>query len=117
MRKRADDDSYTIRFTPRQPRSIWSTVNIDKVAALRAGSLMTPAGEAAFAQRSEARSLVYSYERPAPAELSPESAALFRANAAAWAYFEACPPGYRQRMLHVTRGAGTETRPATPASA
>lgn len=100
VRKRVDDDSYTIRFTPRKPRSIWSGVNIDKVATLRAAGLMTPAGEAAFALRSEARSQVYAYERAAPAELSLEAAALFRENAAAWAYFEACPPGYRQRMLH-----------------
>jgi uncharacterized protein YdeI (YjbR/CyaY-like superfamily) len=100
VRKRVDADSYTIRFTPRQPRSIWSAVNIEKVAALRSAGLMTAAGEAAFALRSEARSQVYAYEQAAPAELAPEAAALFRANAAAWAYFESCPQGYRQRMLH-----------------
>ena len=101
VRRRVDEDSYTIRFTPRQARSIWSAVNIDKVAALRAAGLMTPAGEAVFALRSEARSHVYSHERSAPAELAPEAAALFRQNVAAWAYFGACPPGYRQRMLHL----------------
>ena len=101
VRKRVDEDSYTIRFTPRQPRSIWSAVNIEKMAVLRAEGLMTPAGEAAFARRSEERSLVYSHERAAPAELTPEETAAFRGNAAAWAYFEACPPGYRQRMLHL----------------
>jgi uncharacterized protein YdeI (YjbR/CyaY-like superfamily) len=114
VRKRIDADSYTIRFTPRLPRSIWSAVNIEKVAVLRALGLMTPAGEAAFARRSEERSLVYSHERAAPAELTPEETAAFRGNAAAWAYaaafplkaaawayFDACPPGYRRRMLHL----------------
>ncbi len=101
VRKRVDDSSYTIRFTPRKPRSIWSAVNIGKVASLRTQGLMTPPGEAAFALRSEERSLVYSYERAAPAELSPEAFALFRHDAAAWAYFEACPPGYKKRMLHL----------------
>jgi uncharacterized protein YdeI (YjbR/CyaY-like superfamily) len=101
VRKRIDEDSYTIRFTPRQPRSIWSAVNIEKVAALRALGLMTPAGEAAFARRSEERSLVYSHERATAAKLTPEETAAFRGNARAWTYFEACPPGYRQRMLHL----------------
>ena len=32
--KRVDDDSYTIRFTPRKARSTWSAVNIARVAEL-----------------------------------------------------------------------------------
>lgn len=78
MRKRVDDATYTIRFTPRQAGSIWSAVNIDKVERLRALGLMTPAGEAAFARRSDARSRVYSHERAAPAELAPDELARFR---------------------------------------
>lgn len=105
VRKRVDDATYTIRFTPRKAGSIWSAVNIDKVAKLRAQGLMTPAGEAAFAQRSEDRSRVYSHERATPAELSPEDLARFQRHQAAWAFFEACPPGYRKRMLHVVTSA------------
>lgn len=101
VRKRIDDETYTIRFTPRRRGSIWSAVNIDKVANLRARGLMTPAGEYAFAQRSDACSRVYSHERMAPAKLTPEELACFEAQTAAWAYFDACPPGYRQRMLHI----------------
>lgn len=44
VRWRVDDDIYTIRFTPRQG-SIWSAVNVDKVAGLSARGLTTPAGE------------------------------------------------------------------------
>ena len=113
VRKRVDDDSYTISFTPRQPRSIWSAVNIEKVATLRAQGLMTPAGEAAFALRSEARSVVYAHERSTPAELPPEAEALFRRNAAAWAYFASCPPGYRRQVLHgIASAKKQETRDA-----
>ena len=32
IRRRLDDERYTIRFTPRQPRSTWSAVNIARVA-------------------------------------------------------------------------------------
>ena len=113
VRKRVDDATYTIRFTPRKAGSIWSAVNIDKVAKLREQGLMTPAGEAAFAQRSEARSRVYSHERETPAELEPADLARFKRHKAAWAYFEACPPGYRKRMLHVVTSAKKpETRAA-----
>jgi uncharacterized protein YdeI (YjbR/CyaY-like superfamily) len=113
VRKRVDDATYTIRFTPRKAGSIWSAVNIDKVATLREQGLMMPAGEAAFAQRSEDRSRVYSHERETPAELSPEDLARFRRHKAAWAFFEACPPGARKRMLHVVTSAKKpETRAA-----
>jgi uncharacterized protein YdeI (YjbR/CyaY-like superfamily) len=113
VRKRVDDATYTIRFTPRKAGSIWSAVNIDKVARLREQGLMTAAGEAAFAQRSEDRSRVYSHERAAPAELAPDDLARFRRNKAAWAWFEARPPSYRNRMLHVVTSA---KRPETRAA-
>ena len=113
VRKRVDDATYTIRFTPRKAGSIWSAVNIDKVAKLRAQGLMTPAGEAAFARRSEERSRVYSHERTTDAELAPGDLARFQRHPAAWAYFAACPPGYRKRMLHVVTSA---KRPETRAA-
>jgi uncharacterized protein YdeI (YjbR/CyaY-like superfamily) len=113
VRKRVDDATYTIRFTPRKAGSIWSAVNIDKVARLREQGLMTPAGEAAFALRSEDRSRVYSHERTTDAELAPEDLARFQRHQAAWAFFEACPPGARKRMLHVVTSAKKpETRAA-----
>ena len=113
VRKRVDDATYTIRFTPRKTGSIWSAVNIDKVATLREQGLMTPAGEAAFTLRSEDRSRVYSHERTTDAELAPADLARFQRHKAAWAYFEACPPGYRKRMLHiVTSAKRPETRAA-----
>ena len=34
VRRRLDDVSYTIRFTPRRSTSIWSAVNIKRVAEL-----------------------------------------------------------------------------------
>jgi uncharacterized protein YdeI (YjbR/CyaY-like superfamily) len=113
VRKGVDDATYTIRFTPRKAGSIWSAVNIDKVAKLREQGLMTPAGEAAFALRSEDRSRVYSHERTTDAELAPDDLARFQRHKAAWTYFETCPPGYRKRMLHVVTSAKKpETRAA-----
>ena len=35
IRKRIDQDSYTIRFAPRRKSSIWSAINIARVAVLK----------------------------------------------------------------------------------
>ena len=98
VRRRLDDTAYTVRFTPRKQGSIWSAVNIGRVAALRASSRLGPAGEAAFAARQETRSAVYAYENRS-AELPAALAAILRANPPAQAFFEAQPPGYRRTAL------------------
>jgi uncharacterized protein YdeI (YjbR/CyaY-like superfamily) len=111
VRKRMDDHTYSIRFTPRKPASIWSAVNIAKVAQLRAQGKMTPAGEAAFSLRKAHRSGVYAYEQEGTAELSPEEMREFQHNTTAWAFFEATPPSYKKRMLHrITTAKRTDTR-------
>jgi uncharacterized protein YdeI (YjbR/CyaY-like superfamily) len=100
VRRGIDDESYTIRFTPRKPSSNWSSVNIAKVAELTERGLMRPAGVAAFERRSEARSGIYSYERRKEAKLEPEQEREFRANEAAWSFFCEQPPGYRRTATH-----------------
>jgi len=110
-RKRIDDASYTIRFTPRKAGSIWSAVNIAKVAQLRAAGRMTPAGERAFALRSEAKSGIYSHEQAQAAELDGVQLQALQRDPAAWAYFTALPPGYRKTVLHwITTAKKPETR-------
>ena len=84
VRRGVDERSYTIRFTPRRPGSIWSAVNIARVAALSAEGRMQPAGLAAFAARKEARSVVYAYEQEGNNALPEPYAGSFRANAGAW---------------------------------
>lgn len=93
---RLDAGSYTQRFTPRRPRSIWSQINIKRVEELTALGLMQPSGMAAFEARDESRTNLYAGEQ-ASAELSPEAQAVFRKDRAAWEYYEAQPPGYRKQ--------------------
>lgn len=80
VRRRIDDESYQIRFTPRRPTSTWSAVNIAKFETLQAEGRMTPAGAAAFRHRREAKSVVYSYEQESPAELAPDELREFKRN-------------------------------------
>src|SRR6266852_8859683 len=63
IRRRIDDLSYSIRFTPRRPRSTWSAVNIKRVEELTGLRLMRPAGIKVFETRQEYRSGIYTYEQ------------------------------------------------------
>jgi uncharacterized protein YdeI (YjbR/CyaY-like superfamily) len=109
--RRLDETARVQRFTPRKPNSNWSAVNIKKVAELTARGLMKPAGLAAFARRTEARSQVYSYENRHLAALDPDREATFRANARAWEFFGKQPPSYRQTAIYwVMNAKRDETR-------
>ncbi|MGA8515784.1 MAG: YdeI/OmpD-associated family protein, partial [Burkholderiaceae bacterium] len=93
--------------------SIWSAVNIAKYQALQAQDRIAPAGAQAFAQRKDEKSVIYAYEQAHTAVLSGQEQAAFGRDAAAWAYFEACPAGYRKVLLHwVTTAKKPETRAA-----
>jgi uncharacterized protein YdeI (YjbR/CyaY-like superfamily) len=115
VRRRVDDDSFSVRFTPRRPRSIWSRVNIAHVERLTKAGRMRKPGLAAFEARTDARTGVYSFERQAT--LAPAYARIFRANAAAWSSYQARAPWYRRRTTHwimsAKRDATREKRPAS----
>ena len=98
IRKKIDDKSYKIRFTPRRTRSTWSAVNIARVAALTREGRMKPGGMEAFARREEKNSGTYSFENRNAAKLTLTDAREFRRDPAAWKFFEAQPPGYRRLM-------------------
>lgn len=95
VRKRVDDEAYTIRFTPRRPGSTWSAVNSKRVGELISLGRMQAAGLRAFRERDERKTRQYSYEREQPA-LDPALEATLRANRKASAFFDEQPPGYRR---------------------
>jgi uncharacterized protein YdeI (YjbR/CyaY-like superfamily) len=97
IRKSLGPDSYTIRFTPRRPGSIWSAINIARVEVLTDEKRMRPAGMKAFAARQENKSGIYSYEQRRD-QLEEPYAGRLKKNKAAWSFFEAQPPGYRKQI-------------------
>ena len=100
IRKRIDEQSYTIRFTPRKAQSTWRAVNIARVAELTRAGRMRPAGLAAFERRSADRSAIYSYEQRTSAVFDDAAERQFRANAKAWEFFQAQPPWYRKTATY-----------------
>ena len=97
LRKRVDEISYQIRFTPRRRGSIWSATNIKRARELVKQKQMRPTGLRAFAARIENKSGIYSYEQRS-SELSQPYAKLLKKNKAAWSFFEKQPPSYRKMI-------------------
>jgi uncharacterized protein YdeI (YjbR/CyaY-like superfamily) len=96
VRKSVDEISYTIRFTPRKSRSIWSAININRMGDLKKLGLVHSAGLQAFQRRTADRSAIYAYEQRKGAKLTAEHEKLFRTNKDAWTFFQAQPPWYRR---------------------
>lgn len=96
VRRQLDGDSFSVRFSVRKDKSVWSAVNVKRAEALVASGRMQPPGARAFARR-QATKAPYSYESR-PQDLAPPYARRMRAVPAAWAFHEAQPAGYRRLM-------------------
>ncbi|HEY6071784.1 MAG TPA: YdeI/OmpD-associated family protein [Chthoniobacterales bacterium] len=107
IRKRVDERSYQIRFTPRRRGSIWSAINIKRADELKKEKRMRTAGLKAFAARIENKSGIYSYEQR-PIELPERYAKIVKRNQAAWNFFKAQPPSYRKMITWYIVGAKKE---------
>ena len=110
VRKKLDDESYIIRFSPRKPNSIWSAVNIRNMERLIKEDRVKPAGMKAYEARKEFRSGIYSYEQRPP-ELVEPYVSEFKRNQSAWDFFQAQPPSYRKMMnWYIVSAKREETR-------
>lgn len=110
LRKRIDDKSYKIRFTPRKKNSHWSDVNIKMMADLQEKDLVQPAGLAAFERRKEKKSRQAAYEQD-QVGLPPNYEEQIKANAAAWAFFDGLAPSYKKATIwYVLSAKREETR-------
>ena len=110
VRKSLDADSYVQRFTPRATRSYWSAVNTRRAHELIVEGRMHASGLAVFERRDAGATARYSFERES-AQLTRAQLAEFRANRAAWNYYEHEAPWYRRVVIHwVTSAKREETR-------
>jgi uncharacterized protein YdeI (YjbR/CyaY-like superfamily) len=97
VRRSIDDISYCIRFTPRNPNSIWSAVNIGKAEELIKNGLMQESGHVLFRNRKTERSELYSYENK-PESLPPDFEKIFIASKNGWEFFKKQPPSYKRTI-------------------
>ena len=104
---RVDDDWFTVRYTPRRPRSVWSQKNVDTVARLIADGRMRPAGMAAVeAARADGR-WERAYAGPATMTVPDDLAAALAAEPAARQAFDALDGTNRYAVLWRVHTAAT----------
>jgi uncharacterized protein YdeI (YjbR/CyaY-like superfamily) len=98
VRHRVDGHSFSVRFSPRKPDSIWSRRNIARMEELIAAGRVAPAGLAVYRGRDHKLTGLYSFERAA-VKLAPELGRRFRAEARAWSHFASEAPWYRKTSI------------------
>jgi uncharacterized protein YdeI (YjbR/CyaY-like superfamily) len=91
----------------RKPRSAWSRANRDRIGALRAAGLMTPAGERAVAV-AQASGTWQHLERSDRFEMPTELIEQLAAHPTAQAFFDALPPSSHRIILEWIYAAKTE---------
>lgn len=112
VRKSIDAESYSIRFTPRKPTSIWSNINLKKMKELEEKNLIFPAGYEIYKKRKEIFSepkgtMAYNYESSVMT-LSPEYEKLFKKNKKAWNWFQKSAPSYQKTVVRLVMHAKQE---------
>jgi uncharacterized protein YdeI (YjbR/CyaY-like superfamily) len=99
IRNSINEKSYKIRFTPRNPKSHWSAVNLKKVDELKKSGQMTKAGLHVYNIRDKEKSEQAAYEQK-EIKLSKEFENKIRANNKAYEFFETLAPSYKRASIH-----------------
>jgi len=94
---RIDDELTATRFTPRRPGRGWSASNLERMARLVAAGRVREAGIRAFEARDRSRDGVTLAQLGAGG-LPEEMLGRLRADAAAWASWQAEPASYRTQV-------------------
>ena len=95
-----DEDSYTVRITPRRPKGSWSQRNVALVATLEEQGRMTDAGRAAVeAARADGR-WGAAYAGPATRQAPDDLAAAIAAEPDAQAMFDVLTSANRFALIH-----------------
>ncbi|WP_440710164.1 YdeI/OmpD-associated family protein [Herbiconiux sp. YIM B11900] len=108
-----DDDFFIQNFTPRRPRSIWSQVNQDKVAALIEAGRMRDRGQAEIDRAKADGRWEAAYASPKNIEVPDDLAAALAENAEALAFFATLSSQNRYAVLfrvHHAKRADTRAR-------
>lgn len=113
-----DDETYTVRVTPRRPTSTWSARNVALVARLEAEGRMLPAGGAAVDLAKADGRWDRAYAGPADAAAPQDLVAAVAADPAAQAMWEILTRTNRYALIQrVTSVKRPETRARNIASA
>ena len=99
LRKRIDESSYRVRFTPRRAGSNWSARNVERMQSLIKAGLVEETARAAFESAASQRKAPPAHE-PAAAALPEEYECRIKAVQEAWECFAGTTPSYRKQCAH-----------------
>lgn len=99
IRKKIDERSYRVRFTPRRPGSSWSARNLERMRSLIEAGLVEESGRAAFEAAGSPRRAPAAREVVSVA-LPEEYERRIKAVPEAWECFASAPPSYRKQCAH-----------------
>lgn len=99
QRRSFDEQYYLQKYVPRRPRSLWSQVNVDKVAELTAAGRMREAGLAEVRRAQEDGRWAAAYASQRTAAVPPELAAALDADPGAREAFEALDRTARYQLI------------------
>ena len=104
---RVDDDWFTVRYTPRRAKSVWSQKNVETVARLVEAGRMRPAGLAAVQAAQDDGRWDRAYAGPATITVPDDLAAALAASPAAAAAFAGLDGANRYSVLWRVHTAAT----------
>jgi uncharacterized protein YdeI (YjbR/CyaY-like superfamily) len=99
QRRSLDAEYYLQRYVPRRPRSLWSQVNVDKVAALIAAGRMREPGLAEVRRAQEDGRWTKAYESQRTATAPPDLVAALDADPVAGEAFAALGRSERYQLI------------------
>ncbi|MET9657212.1 YdeI/OmpD-associated family protein [Streptomyces sp. NPDC006510] len=113
QRRSCDERYYLQKYVPRRPRSLWSQVNVDKVAQLTAAGRMREPGLAEVRRAQEDGRWAAAYESQRTATAPPDLVTALEADPGARKAFEALDrTGRYQLILPLLQALTPETRKA-----
>lgn len=99
QRSGLDETSYLQKFSPRRPRSLWSKINRERIAALIEAGRMRPAGAAAVESAKRNGQWDAAYDSPRNMAVHPELQAALDKSKAASAFFATLDSTNRYAIL------------------
>ena len=94
-----DEQYFLQKFTPRRPKSIWSKINVEKVAGLIASGEMKPAGLKAVEAAKQDGRWAAAYSSQKNMEVSADFQSALNKNKKAKAFFETLTGSRRYSFL------------------
>ncbi|HVR21276.1 MAG TPA: YdeI/OmpD-associated family protein [Polyangiaceae bacterium] len=99
VRGKLDETHFTVRFTPRKAKSIWSKINLERVAQLTKSGKMHASGKAAFELGKSSGRHAKAYAIRDAVAMPSELRAALAGDRKGRAAFEALSPGQKKGWM------------------